>query len=63
VQVNRHVVIRIGPETFAGEASVVTEPWEMARVVGLLKEEYWLSRPYLWLRKQPDGAFRVRLNP
>jgi deazaflavin-dependent oxidoreductase (nitroreductase family) len=59
VQVNRDVAIRIGPETFVGEASVITEPSEMARVVGLLKKKYWFSRPYLWLKKQPDGAFRV----
>ena len=62
VQVNRDVAIRIGPETFVGEASVITEPSEMARVVDLLKKKYWLSRPYLWLKKQPDGAFRVRFK-
>jgi F420H(2)-dependent quinone reductase len=63
VQVNRDVVIRIGPERFAGEVTVVTEPSEIARVVGLLKAKYWFSRPYLWLKKQPDGVFRARLNP
>jgi deazaflavin-dependent oxidoreductase (nitroreductase family) len=59
VQVNGDVAIRIGPETFVGKASVITEPSEMARVVGLLKKKYWFSRPYLWLKKRPDGAFRV----
>jgi deazaflavin-dependent oxidoreductase (nitroreductase family) len=63
VQVNRDVVIRIGPETFAGEVSVVIEPWEGARVVGLMKKKYWLARPYLWPRKRPAGAFRVSVNP
>ena len=43
--------------------AVFTEPSEIARVVGLLKAKYWFSRPYLWLKKQPDGVFRVRLNP
>jgi len=62
VKVNPEVAIRIGPETFVGEASVITELPEMARVVGLLKKKYWLSRPYLWLKKQPDGAFRVRFK-
>ena len=62
VQVNRDVAIRIGPERFAGEASVITEPSEMARIVALLKKKYWLSRPYLWLKKRPDGAFRVRFK-
>jgi hypothetical protein len=38
VQVNRDVVIRIGPKMFAGEAGVVTEPSEMAEVVRLLSE-------------------------
>jgi len=62
VQVNRDVAIRIGPEAFGGEARVVTEPSEMAQVVRLLKKKYWLSRPYLWLKKRPDGAFRVRFK-
>jgi hypothetical protein len=44
VKVNRDVAIRIGPETFVGEASVITEPLEMARVVGLLKKKYWTGR-------------------
>lgn len=43
VQVNRDVAIRIGSETFAGEARVVTEPSEMAEVVRLLKEVLALS--------------------
>ncbi len=54
VQVNRDVAIPIGPETLAGEARVVTEPSEMAK--------YWLSRPYLWLKKRPDGVFRVHFK-
>jgi deazaflavin-dependent oxidoreductase (nitroreductase family) len=61
-QVNRDVGIRIGSETFAGEARVVTEPSEMVQVVRLLKAKYWLSRPYLWLKKRPDGAFRVHFK-
>jgi deazaflavin-dependent oxidoreductase (nitroreductase family) len=62
VQVNRDVTLRIGSETFAGEASVVAEPSEIAGVVSLLKEKYWIARPYLWLKKQPDGVFRVRFK-
>jgi deazaflavin-dependent oxidoreductase (nitroreductase family) len=62
VQINRDVAIRIGPETFVGEVSVVTEPSEIERVVRLLKQKYWFSRPYLWLKKRPDGAFRVRFK-
>ena len=62
VQVNRDVAIRIGPETFAGEARVVTEAAEGTEGVRLLKEKYWLSRPYLWLKKRPDGVFRVQFK-
>lgn len=62
VVVNPDVSIRIGPETFSGEARVVTERSEVARVVGLLKKKYWLSRPYLWLKKRPDGVLRVRVK-
>jgi deazaflavin-dependent oxidoreductase (nitroreductase family) len=62
VQVNRDVAIRLGPETFAGEARVVTEASEVTEVVRLLKEKYWLSRPYLWLKKRPDGVFRVQFK-
>jgi hypothetical protein len=58
----RDVAIRIGPETFAGEARVVTEPLEMAEVVRRLKEKYWLSRPYVWVKKRPGGVFRVRFK-
>ena len=32
VQIDRDVAIRIGPEKFVGEASVITEPSEMARI-------------------------------
>jgi deazaflavin-dependent oxidoreductase (nitroreductase family) len=62
VQVNRDIALRIGPETFAGEARVVTEASEVTEVVRLLKEKYWLSRPYLWLKKRPDGIFRVQFK-
>ena len=62
VQVNRDVALRIGPETFAGEARLVTEPSEMAEVVRLLRAKYWLARPYLWLKKRPDGVFRVQFT-
>jgi hypothetical protein len=41
---------------------VVTEPSEMAEVVRLLKAKYWLARPYLWLKKRPDGVFRVQFT-
>src|SRR5262245_38109623 len=63
VQARPEVRLRIDHETFTGEAAVVTEADEMARVVDLIRRKYWLARPYLWLKKRPDGAFRVRLRP
>lgn len=41
----------------------MTDPVEMARVVELMKKKYWIARPYLWVKKQPDGAFHVRILP
>jgi deazaflavin-dependent oxidoreductase (nitroreductase family) len=55
------VTLRIGPETFTGDASPVTDAAEMTRVVELLRKKYWLARLYLWFKKRPDGAFRVRM--
>jgi len=26
-----------------------------------LKKKYWLARPYLWVKGEPAGAFRVQL--
>jgi hypothetical protein len=63
VQANRDVAIRIGPEVFTGEARVVTEPSEMAEVVRLLKEKYWLSRPYLGSRSGQTACFACISNP
>ena len=62
VQVNRDIALRIGPETFAGEARVVTEASEVTEVGRLLKAKYWLARPYLWLKRRPDGIFRVQFK-
>ena len=63
VRVNPTISLRIGDEIFAGEATPVTDSGEMEQVARLLKKKYWLARPYLWLKKKPDGAFRVRLLP
>ena len=63
VQANPKVLLRMGWDTFNGDIEVVSDEAEMAHVVELLKEKYWLSRPYLWLKRKPDGAFRVRVRP
>lgn len=62
VQANPQVLLRMGGETFTGDIEVVSDEAEMARVVELLKNKYWLARPYLWLKGRPDGAFRVRVR-
>jgi deazaflavin-dependent oxidoreductase (nitroreductase family) len=61
VLANGKVSVRIGDRVFDGEATQVTDPGEMRRVVELMKQKYWIARPYLWLKKKPDGAFRVRI--
>jgi deazaflavin-dependent oxidoreductase (nitroreductase family) len=63
VQVHPDVSIRIGDEPFSGRVRVVKDAAEMARVVELMKRKYWLARPYLWVKKKPDGAFRVEITP
>ena len=55
------VSLQIGDRVFEGEATQVTGGPEMARVVELMKQKYWVARPYLWLKKRPDGAFHVRI--
>jgi deazaflavin-dependent oxidoreductase (nitroreductase family) len=56
------VELRMGGETFRGEVEPLTLPTEVAHVVELLRRKYWLARLYLWLKRWPDGAFRVRLH-
>jgi F420H(2)-dependent quinone reductase len=59
---NPKISLRMGNEELEGEASPVTDPNEMKRVVELMKRKYPISLPYLWIRKRPDGAFRVSLK-
>jgi deazaflavin-dependent oxidoreductase (nitroreductase family) len=56
------VSLRIGDEVFEGEVSQVTSPDEMAQVVKLMKRKYPIALPYLWFKKAPAGAFRVKLS-
>ncbi len=62
VQANPHVSLRIGGVVLEGEVSLVTEAADMTRVVALMKKKYPISRPYLWIKKRPDGAFRVKVT-
>lgn len=61
VLANPKVSLRIGDDVFEGEATPVTEPADMKRVVELMKRKYPIARPYLWIKKQPDGAFHVKV--
>ena len=58
---NRKASLEVAGEVFEGEATPVTDPAEMKRVVELMKRKYPISLPYLWLKKRPDGAFHVRV--
>ena len=62
VQANPRVVLQIGDERIPGTARQVTGADEMAHVARLMKRKYLLSRPYLWIKKRPHGAFRVDLD-
>jgi deazaflavin-dependent oxidoreductase (nitroreductase family) len=63
VQARPDVELQIGGERFHGRVeSVVTDEAEMRHVVDLMRRKYPISRPYLWLKKRPDGAFRVKLE-
>jgi deazaflavin-dependent oxidoreductase (nitroreductase family) len=61
VLANPKVSLQIGEEVLDGEATRVTDPVQMRRIVELMKKKYPLARPYLWVKKQPDGAFHVRV--
>ncbi len=62
VKANPKVTLRIGNETFQGEVTEITEPSDMKRAVELMRKKYVISIPYLWIKKRPDGAFRVRID-
>ena len=68
VAVRPQVSLRIGPQTFTGEVSVIAGASEKARVVELIKRKYWYARPYFWVmtligREAVSAAFRVTLVP
>ena len=62
VQVNPKILLRIGNERFTGDVRKITDASEMKHVVKLMRRKYPVSIPYLWFKKQPDGAFHVRLE-
>jgi deazaflavin-dependent oxidoreductase (nitroreductase family) len=63
VLVNPKVSLRIGDDVFSGRLKPVKDDGDMKRVVELMKKKYPIALPYLWIKKKPDGAFRVDLDP
>ena len=64
VQSNPEIELEMGGERIQGRVEgVVSTDAEMKRVVDLMKRKYLLSRPYLWIKRRPDGAFRVKVAP
>ena len=63
VQKRPEVELEIGGERFRARVeSLVNDGAEMGHVVDLMKRKYPISRPYLWFKRRPDGAFRVKLE-
>ena len=62
VQKRPEVELEIGGERFKARVESVVSDAEMKRVVELMKRKYPISRPYLWIKGRPDGAFRVKLE-
>jgi len=62
VQKRPEVELEIGGERFTARVEAVVEDGpEMRRVVDMMKRKYPISRPYIWIKGRPDGAFRVAL--
>jgi deazaflavin-dependent oxidoreductase (nitroreductase family) len=63
VQKRPEIELEIGSERFKARVeAVVSDDAEMKRVVELMTRKYPISRPYLWIKSRPDGAFRVKLE-
>jgi deazaflavin-dependent oxidoreductase (nitroreductase family) len=62
VTANGKVSLRIGDTVLDGEATPVVDGPEMARVAELMGKKYLVARPYLWVKKRPDGAFHVKVT-
>ena len=63
VTANGKVALQIGSTVLDGTATPVAEAADMARVAELMGKKYLVARPYLWLKKRPDGAFHVKVTP
>jgi deazaflavin-dependent oxidoreductase (nitroreductase family) len=70
VQKTPNVILKIGDETFEGEARFLSDPAERNRVLAMVRRKYWMFLPFMALgallyalRIMPNntGAFEVRL--
>jgi deazaflavin-dependent oxidoreductase (nitroreductase family) len=68
---NPVVEMRIGRETFSGDARRVTAPAERNRIFGLLQKKYWYALPFIWVTvflktlgviARDSGPFQVTVN-
>jgi deazaflavin-dependent oxidoreductase (nitroreductase family) len=70
VQKTPHVILKIGDETFEGEARFLSDPRERNRVLAMVRRKYWMFLPFMALgallyalRILPNntGGFEVRI--
>ena len=72
VQKTPHVILKIGDETFEGEARFLTDPRERDRVLAMVRRKYWMFLPFMALGtllhalrilENNTGALEVRIAP
>ena len=70
VQKTPHVILKIGEETFEGEARFLTDPRERDGVLAMVRRKYWMFLPFMALGAllyalrilgNNTGAFEVRI--
>jgi deazaflavin-dependent oxidoreductase (nitroreductase family) len=72
VQKTPHVILKIGEETFEGEARFLTDPRQRDRVLAMVRRKYWMFLPIMALGtllhalrilENNTGALEVRIAP
>ena len=72
VQKTPHVILKIGEETFEGEARFLTDPRERDGVLAMVRRKYWMFLPFMALGAllyalrilvNNTGALEVRIAP
>lgn len=70
MQKTPHVILKIGDETFEGEARFLSDPAERDRVLAMVRRKYWKFLPFmavgallyaLRVLRNNTGAFEVRI--